>query len=93
MAESLRLFDLLYNTIPDLYCVKVDRSTMAFGLEARSPFLDYRFAELSQQIPTKWKQNSHKTKIIMREIIKGIVPDSITTAEKKDSIHQSIFGF
>ena len=34
---------------------RVDNMTMAWGLEARTPFLDYRVAELSARIPAKFK--------------------------------------
>ncbi len=35
--------------------LRTDKMTMAFGLEARVPILDYRLVELSMRIPTKWK--------------------------------------
>ncbi len=35
--------------------VKVDRASMAHGLEVRSPFLDYELAELATAIPVEWK--------------------------------------
>ncbi len=34
---------------------RVDNMTMAWGLEARTPFLDYRLAELSARIPGRFK--------------------------------------
>ncbi|MFX9787977.1 asparagine synthase-related protein, partial [Acinetobacter baumannii] len=34
---------------------RVDNMTMAWGLEARVPFLDYRLAELSARIPARFK--------------------------------------
>ncbi len=76
-------FDLLYNTIPDNFLVKVDRASMSQSLEIRSPFLDYRFVELARRIPTKWKVSISKTKIIMRDIIAGIVPDAIVNRGKQ----------
>ena len=56
---------------------------MSHSLEVRSPFLDYRFIELARRIPTKWKVSLSKTKILMRDIITGIVPESIVKRGKK----------
>lgn len=82
-TQSIIDFDLLFNTIPDNFLVKVDRASMAHSLEVRSPFLDYRFVELARRIPVKWKVSTNKTKIIMRDIIEGIVPDAIVNRPKQ----------
>ena len=82
LSESIRLYDLLYRTLSDNFLVKIDRVSMANGLEVRSPFLDYRFAEFTQKIPTKWKVDFFKTKKIMREIIKDILPSEVVNREK-----------
>lgn len=82
-VQTIIDFDLLYNTIPDNFLVKVDRASMSQSLEIRSPFLDYRFVELARRIPTKWKVSISKTKIIMRDIIAGIVPDAIVNRGKQ----------
>jgi asparagine synthase (glutamine-hydrolysing) len=83
LPEALRLYDLLYQTIPDHFLVKVDRASMHHALEVRSPFLDYRFVEFSQRIPAHWKVDSFKTKKLMREIIKDIVPEEIVKRGKQ----------
>ena len=82
LSESIRVFDLLFRTLADNFLVKVDRASMANALEVRSPFLDYRFAEFSQKIPTEWKVNFFKTKKLMREIIKDILPEDILSKGK-----------
>lgn len=82
-AEAFRVYDMAFFTIEDLYSVKVDRAAMQYALEVRCPFLDYRFIEFSQKIPTKWKQNSLKTKILMREIIRDLLPKSIVFRNKR----------
>ncbi|MBW9223468.1 asparagine synthase (glutamine-hydrolyzing) [Methanothermococcus sp. SCGC AD-155-E23] len=83
LGEALRIFDLLYNTLADNFLVKVDRASMAHALEVRSPFLDYRFAEFSQRIPREWKVDLFKTKKLMREIIKDILPEKIVKRGKQ----------
>lgn len=82
-TQSLIDFDLLYNTLWDNFLVKVDRASMSKSLEIRSPFLDYRWIEWSRLVPTKWKVNWKNTKILMREIIKDIVPVKIINRWKK----------
>jgi asparagine synthase (glutamine-hydrolysing) len=82
-ADIIRLYDLMFNTLPDNYLVKVDRASMAYALEVRSPFLDYRFAEFSQHIPTEWKVDLFRSKKLMREIAKGIIPDEILHRPKQ----------
>jgi asparagine synthase (glutamine-hydrolysing) len=83
ISEALRIFDLLFNTLPDNFLVKVDRASMANSLEVRSPFLDYRFAEFSQKVPKEWKVDFFKTKKLMREIIKDLLPEKIIKRGKQ----------
>ncbi len=83
LGEALRLYDLLYASLPDLFLTKIDRASMLFGLETRSPFLDYRLAEFSQRIPTYWKQDIVRTKVLMRDIIKGLIPEEVVTRGKQ----------
>ena len=82
-TQTIIDFDLLYNTIPDNFLVKVDRASMTHSLEVRSPFLDFRFVELARRIPVKWKVTTSKTKILMRDIIQDIVPDVIVNRPKQ----------
>ena len=83
LAEGFRIYDLLYNSLSDNFLVKVDRASMSSALEVRSPFLDYRFIEFAQKIPTKYKIDILTTKKLMREIIKGIVPEDIYKRKDK----------
>ncbi|MFA7298219.1 MAG: asparagine synthase (glutamine-hydrolyzing) [Candidatus Absconditabacterales bacterium] len=84
-TQAMIDFDLFYNTLADNFLVKTDRASMAQPLEIRSPFLDIRWIDRGRKTPTKWKVNWRKTKILMREIIKDIVPQEI--------IHRSKQGF
>jgi len=53
---------------------KVDRATMAFSLEARSPFLDYRVVEFAQKLPTSYKYQKNNQKRILKDILYSHVP-------------------
>lgn len=54
-----------------------DRVSMAFSVEARVPFLDYRVVEFVNSLPADKKIRNGVTKFILRKAIKGIVPESI----------------
>ncbi|MCF6298465.1 MAG: N-acetylglutaminylglutamine amidotransferase [Thiomicrorhabdus sp.] len=60
---------------------RVDNMTMAWGLEARVPFLDHKLVELAMMAPDalKIKQDG---KFILKEIARGIVPDAIIDRPK-----------
>jgi asparagine synthase (glutamine-hydrolysing) len=46
----------LRNYLSESVLVKVDRMTMAHGIEARSPLLDHRLVELAARMPGAWKR-------------------------------------
>ena len=82
-GEAFRIYDLLFNTLPDDFLVKVDRASMANSVEVRSPFLDYRLVEFAQRVPTRWKAGSTGTKILMRELVDGLLPERIVKRGKQ----------
>ncbi|WP_281542981.1 asparagine synthase (glutamine-hydrolyzing) [Maribacter aestuarii] len=56
---------------------KVDRATMAYSLEARSPFMDYRVVEFARSIPTSFKFTKGNQKRILKDILYDNVPKKI----------------
>ncbi len=60
---------------------RVDNMTMAFGLEARVPFLDHHLVELAAKMPPEMKLQSGG-KHILKKIARGIVPDSVIDRPK-----------
>ncbi|MEL6865502.1 MAG: asparagine synthase (glutamine-hydrolyzing) [Bacteroidota bacterium] len=60
-----------------------DRNAMAFGVESRLPFLDDRLVEFCLQLPDHFKINKAQRKYILREAMKGILPDKIRTRYDK----------
>ena len=55
---------------------------MAASIESRVPFLDHKLVEFTAQMPTKMKLRGRETKWILREAMKGILPDEILTRSK-----------
>ena len=54
-----------------------DRNSMAFGVETRLPFLDYRLVEAAFRIPSEEKLKEGKTKKILRDAVRPFVPAPI----------------
>jgi asparagine synthase (glutamine-hydrolysing) len=61
-----------------------DRNSMAFSIETRLPFLDYRLVEFALSIPMGLLIHDGWTKNIVREGLKRIIPDEIR--RRKDKI-------
>ncbi len=63
--------------------VKVDRASMAYSVEIRSPFLDYRVVELARTLPIKYRYEKGKKKKILRDILKEFIPEEVFNQPKK----------
>jgi asparagine synthase (glutamine-hydrolysing) len=60
-----------------------DRNSMWFSIEARVPFLDYRLVERSLATKSNWKIRNGTTKFILREAMKGVLPEKIRLRRDK----------
>jgi len=60
---------------------RVDNMTMAWGLEARVPFLDHQLVELAAACPPELKLK-HQGKGVLKEIARGRIPDAVIDRPK-----------
>jgi asparagine synthase (glutamine-hydrolysing) len=60
---------------------RVDNMTMAWGLEARVPFLDHHLVELAAQMPPGLKLGS-EGKHVLKQIARGLLPDAVIDRPK-----------
>ncbi len=60
---------------------RVDNMTMAWGLEARTPFLDYRLVELSARIPGRFKLPDGG-KQVLKEAARLVIPSAVIDRPK-----------
>jgi asparagine synthase (glutamine-hydrolysing) len=60
-----------------------DRNSMAFGIETRVPFLDYRLAEHTMRLPDRLRVNRGETKVVLRRAMRGRVPHQILDRRDK----------
>ncbi len=68
---------------------RVDRTSMAFGVEARVPFLDLALVELAMRIPIGLKMRDGQEKWIVREAFADVLPDYIRRRPKNPMSHSS----
>ena len=78
-SDSLDRYDRVFRMImvtylPDDLLVKVDRASMAHGLECRSPLLDHELVEFACRLPAKWKIRHGQSKYIFKEAIRPFFP-------------------
>ncbi len=64
---------------------RVDNMTMAWGLEARVPFLDHEVVELAARIPAQYKIASdmkHGGKFVLKEAARKVIPPAVIDRPK-----------
>jgi asparagine synthase (glutamine-hydrolysing) len=62
--------------------MKQDQMSMAASIESRVPFLDHMLVEFAARLPDRWKLSGLTTKRILREAMKGVLPESILNRPK-----------
>jgi asparagine synthase (glutamine-hydrolysing) len=60
-----------------------DRLSMAHGVEVRSPFMDWRLVTFTFSLPSTSKLGDGFTKRILRDALKGILPETIRQRTRK----------
>jgi asparagine synthase (glutamine-hydrolysing) len=60
-----------------------DLNAMSYSIENRSPFLDRRLVELANAIPTRHLVRNGYAKAVLREAMRGIVPDVVIDNHRK----------
>jgi asparagine synthase (glutamine-hydrolysing) len=86
-SDAQHVVDATLNVDLDLYLpydllAKVDITSMAFGLEARSPMVDHKFVEFVAQLPARFKIGGVTLKAIFKKALRGILPEQILTRKK-----------
>ncbi len=61
---------------------RVDNMTMAWGLEARVPFLDHELVELAMQMPPRLKIHNGVGKAVLKQMARGRLPDAVIDRPK-----------
>ncbi len=81
LARSLALYQETY--LPEDILTKVDRASMACGLEVRAPFLDADLVDRIIRLPSSYKYGKGRTKRLLKASVAGRLPESILKRPKK----------
>lgn len=77
-----QMHDVLYSSLPTLLRYE-DRNSMGNSVESRLPYLDYRLVEVALALPVAVKLRNGFGKWIVREVMKGKIPETIRVARYK----------
>ena len=80
-AERMMSLDFLCY-LPEDILVKLDRSGMSTGLEARSPLLDSRVAELAWSLPDAMKVREREPKHLLKSLLRRYLPEELVDRPK-----------
>ncbi len=69
-------------SLPNGILTKVDRASMAHSLEVRCPLLDHHLVEYVASLPSGFKLNGTRTKHILKDAVRGLVPAEIIERKK-----------
>ena len=84
-GHSTTLDRLLYTDLKTYLVellMKQDQMSMAASIESRVPFLDHRLVEFAAGLPARMKLRGFRTKWILREAVREILPREILTRKK-----------
>jgi asparagine synthase (glutamine-hydrolysing) len=80
---SMMMYQDFIGYLPDDILVKVDRATMAVGLEARAPYLDHRIVEWVARLPLAMRLRAGVGKWLLRRVLGRYVPPALTERRKQ----------
>jgi asparagine synthase (glutamine-hydrolysing) len=82
IQEKNMLQDLI-TYLPDDILTKVDRASMAYSLESRTPLLDHRIVEFAFNLPHNLKYKNSNLKYILKKLLYKYIPKKIVNRPKQ----------
>jgi asparagine synthase (glutamine-hydrolysing) len=82
-ADDWMLYQDTAMYLPDDILTKVDRMSMAHGLEARVPLLDHRIVEFAATVPFHLKLRGNTSKRVMKHAVRKLLPPPLLAQRKQ----------
>ncbi len=79
--EKRQMIDFTFYLAKD-FLPAIDRATMLFGIEARTPFLDLEVFKAASALKEEQKINKYTTKVLLREAAKEVIPNEAYKKKK-----------
>jgi asparagine synthase (glutamine-hydrolysing) len=88
-----RIFNDFHHRILPRILKNFDLMSMAHGVEVRMPFMDYRLVNYSFSLPPESKINAGWTKLVLREAMKGLLPEDIRLRKLKIGFNSPLLNW
>jgi asparagine synthase (glutamine-hydrolysing) len=92
LLRNRMLNELFHESVP-VILHEDDLNAMYFSIENRSPFLDRQLFELACRIPTRFLIRDGYAKIVLRDAMRGIVPDAVLDNRRKVGFNAPVTSF
>jgi asparagine synthase (glutamine-hydrolysing) len=92
VLRNRMLNEMFSETVP-VVLHEDDINAMYFSIENRSPYLDRNLFEFCYNIPTQFLIRDGFAKVILRDAMRGIVPDCVLDSRRKVGFNAPIFSF
>lgn len=92
LLRNRMLNEMFHESVPPILH-EDDHNAMAESIENRSPFLDRNLFELCQRIPTRYLVRDGFAKVVLRDAMRGIVPDPVLDERRKVGFNAPIAEF
>lgn len=79
--DQLMQLDRRFNLLSGIL-VKMDRASMAYSVEARSPFLDHQLFDFTSKLPDAYKVNGTKRKYLLKALYADKLPAEVVKGKK-----------
>jgi asparagine synthase (glutamine-hydrolysing) len=92
LLRNRMLNEMFHESVP-VILHEDDLNAMYFSIENRSPFLDRQLFELAYRIPTRFLVRDGYAKIVLRDAMRGIVPDAVLNNRRKVGFNAPVTSF
>ena len=92
LLRNRMLNEMFHENVP-VILHEDDHNAMYYSLENRSPYLDRQLFEFCGRIPTRWLIREGLAKVLLRDAMRGIVPDRVLDNPRKVGFNAPILSF